>query len=202
MTTDTVAHTEVDSAEQEQDDAAPASRVRITQNSTTTGTRKRRVDLDMGGYRYSARCPKLVVWSDMAGIIADQAHSRADRRRNGDTERADSERITTDRLRITAAMQHFLRGCLSAADWDAIEGDLRDPDDDLDVPDLWGAGLRLIVEFRPDMEADMKTIGMRMPAELATLEKQIDPDTGLLRQPDESAAAPRTARPAKAGRKR
>lgn len=198
--TDTAAVAEVDSTDRETDDAAPPSRVRIEQQSTTRGTRARKVDLDMGGYRYAARCPKLVVWSDMATIISEQAASRADRRRAGDTAPAESGRITTDRLRITSAMQHFLRGCLSAADWHAIEGDLSDPDDDLDIPDLWAAGLRLLVEFRPDMEQDMKMIGMRMPAELSTLESQIDPDTGMLRAPAEPAPAARTPRPAKAAK--
>lgn len=189
------ADVDVDSTEQAAADQAGPTRRRISQPNIGRGERVRKVDLDLGAYRYDARCPKLIVWSDMAGIIADQAAgNRASRRKAGDDAPAESARITTDRIRLTTAVTHFLRGCLTSDDWSAIEGDLANPDDDLDVPDLWAAGLRLIVEFRPDMEVMSKSIGMKIPGEIGKLAEQIDPDTGLLTDPEPAppaAAAPR-----------
>jgi hypothetical protein len=189
------ADVDVDSTEQAAADQAGPTRRRIAQPNIGRGERARRVDLELGGYEYTARCPKLIVWSDMAGIIAEQGGSRRERRRAGDTEPAESSRITTDRIRLTQAVTHFLQGCLSADDWAAIAQDLNNPDDDLDVPDLWAAGLRLVAEFLPDMKGMAKSIGMKIPGELDKLADRIDPQTGLLTEdepaPAKAAPAPR-----------
>lgn len=200
MSTTAAAEVEVDSSDAEQDDQAPPSRRRLVeQPSLGRGERARKVDLNLGGYAYTARCPKLVVWTDMASIIEEQAGSRRERRRAGDTERADTPRLTTDRIRLTQAMQHFLRGCLSAADWADLEHDLGDPDNDLDLPDLWAAGIKMVVEFEPDMREMAKQIGMKVPGSIAALAGVVDPATGAITS-DEPVKAP--AKKATAARKR
>jgi len=177
------------------DDAGPTRR-RITSSSLGRGERVRKVDVEIGEYVYTGRCPKLVVWSDLASIIADQAPgSRGDRRRKGDTAPAEG-RISTDRLRLTQGMQHFLRGCLTAADFSDMNSDLQDPDNDLDIPDLWAAGLKLLIEFRPDMEVMAKSIGMKIPAEIGALADRINDDGSIEPEPE-----PEPARPRPAGRK-
>lgn len=196
MTETAVADVPVDStATAAADDAGPTRR-RIAASSLGRGERVRKVDAEIGEYVYTVRCPKLVVWSDMASIIAEQAPgSRGDRRRKGDTAPAEG-RVSTDRLRLTQGMQHFLRGCLTAADWSDLSADMQDPDNDLDIPDLWAAGLKLLVEFRPDMEEMAKSIGMKIPAEIGALADRINDDGSIAPEPE---PAPAPARPA--GRK-
>jgi hypothetical protein len=193
MTETAVADVAVDStATAAADDAGPTRR-RISSTNLGRGERVRKVDVEVGEYVYTVRCPKLVVWSDMASIIAEQAGgSRGDRRRKGDTAPAEG-RVTTDRLRLTQAMQHFLRGCMTAADWHDLESDLADPDNEVDIPDLWAAGLKLLVEFRGDMEAMAKTIGMKIPAEIGALAERINADGTIEPEPE---PAPAPARPA------
>ena len=193
-----VAQVDVDSTEREQHDQAGGSRRRVAQPSMGRGSRTRIVPLELGGYEYDARSPKLVVWSDMATIIEEQAQgSRAARRSAGDTDGAGATRVTTDRLKLTSAVTHFLRGCLSSADWSGVEADLADPDNDIDLPDLWAAGLKLIAEFRPDMEEQAKKIGMRIPEAVNVLAERYDPQTGApVDEPAPKArkAAAKTAR--------
>lgn len=171
MTTAAAAEAEVDSTGQQQADDAGPTRRKIVTESLGAGERRRVVDVQIGGYEYDARCPKLVVWTDLAQIIADQrGASRSDRRKAGDKAPAADGRVTTDRVRLTQAMTHFLRGCLTSADWDAIEVDLGDPDNDLDIPDLWAAGIKLVIEFKPDMQEMANSIGMKVPAVLDQLD--------------------------------
>lgn len=187
------AEVDVDSSEREQSNAGGSTRRRVEQSPLSRGHRTRTVTLQIGGYEYDARCPKLVVWSGMAEIIGEQVRgNRAARRAAGDTSPAEQSRVTTDRLRLTSGVTHFLRGCLSSADWADIDADLSDPDQDLDVPDLWAAGLRLVAEFRPDMEQMSRSIGMKIPGEVTTLTDMIDEETGLLK-PVEQADAPAKA---------
>jgi hypothetical protein len=201
MTTPAAA-VDVDSTEREQADASGSTRRRVEQASIGRGERTRTVTLRLGGYEYDARCPKLVVWSGMAEIIAEQVRgNRSSRRAAGDTSPADQSRVTTDRLRLTSGVTHFLRGCLSAADWADIDQDLADPDNDLDIPDLWAAGLKLIAEFRPDMESMSRSIGMKIPGEVTSLTDMIDPETGLLAEP-EQPVKPAKAAPRKSARRR
>ena len=187
------------------DDQTPARR-RIKTTPLGRGERVRKVDVEIGEYAYTARCPKLIVWQDMAGIIEDQARgSRGDRRKKGDREPAESTRVTTDRIRLTTAVSHFLRGCLTAADWSDIERDLSNPDDELDTPDLWAAGLALIIEFKPDMETMAKSIGMKIPESIGHLADRIGDDGLLIDEPEPEPDAARPARksaPRKAAAKR
>jgi len=191
------AEVDVDSSEREQNNAAGSTRRRVEQTGLGRGERARTVTLQLGEYEYDARCPKLVVWSGMAEIIAEQVRgNRSTRRAAGDTAPAEQSRVTTDRLRLTNGVTHFLRGCLSAADWADIDSDLGDPDSDLDIPDLWAAGLKLIAEFRPDMESMSKSIGMKIPGEVTKLTDMIDPDTGLLTplaEPEQPVKASKSA---------
>jgi hypothetical protein len=190
------AGTDVDSAEQVAADEQGPTRRKIVTESLSAGERRRVVDVQIGGYEYDARCPKLVVWTDLAQIIADQRGNRSDRRKAGDKQPAGEGRVTTDRIRLTQAMTHFLRGCLTSADWEAIEVDLADPDNDLDIPDLWAAGVKLIVEFKPDMRDMATRIGMKVPNVL----DQLDADTIANAQRGDQAPAP--AAPKSAPRKR
>lgn len=186
MTTAPAASVDVDSSDAEQHADQGTTRRRVETPRMGAGERKRSVDVQIGEYEYTARCPKLVVWQDMAQIIeAQQSRSRSDRRRAGDRQPAAEGRVTTDRVKLTAAMTHFLRGCLSSADWAAIEADLSDPDDDLDIPDLWAAGVQLVVEFKPDMKTMADSIGMKVPAVLDKLAERIGPDGQLVDEPDE-----------------
>jgi hypothetical protein len=187
--TDTAAaSTDVDSSGRQQDDEQPATRRRVAQPSLGRGERVRSVELELGGYEYTVRCPKLVVWNDMAQIIAEQrGGGRSERRRAGDKAPADDVRVTVDRVRLTQAVQLFLRGCMSAADWSGVEGDLNEPDNDLDLPDLWAAGLKLIIEFKPDMMAMADEIGMKIPGVLDKLADRIGPDGQL--EPEQAPAA-------------
>lgn len=181
------AEVDVDSTGQQQADAAGPTRRRIVTESLGTGERRRVVDVQIGPYVYDARCPKLVVWTDLAQIIADQRPTnRSDRRKAGDRTPAADGRVTTDRIRLTQAMTHFLRGCLTSADWQAIESDLSDPDSDLDVPDLWASGLKLILEFKSDMTAMAGRIGMKVPTVLDNLNE----DTVKIHQPAPDNAVP------------
>lgn len=194
--TQAVAQVDVDNDRAQADDDAGTTRRRIRANSLGRGERARRVDVEIGDYVYLARCPKLVVWQGMAEIIAEQAQgSRGDRRRKGDTAPAESTRVTTDRVRLTSAIQHFLRGCLTAADWADLESDLGNPDDELDIADLWAAGLRLVVEFRADMDVMAKSIGMKIPGEIGALADRIDDQGNIAPEPEPAPA------PAAAGRK-
>jgi hypothetical protein len=195
MTTAAAAGTDVDSTEQQQADEQGPTRRKIVTESLGAGERRRVVDVQIGGYEYDARCPKLVVWTDLAQIIADQRGNRSDRRKAGDKQPAGEGRVTTDRIRLTQAMTHFLRGCLTSADWEAIEVDLADPDDDLDIPDLWAAGVKLIVEFKPDMQDMANRIGMKVPAVL----DQLGPDT--INQAHAGEQAPPPAAPRSRPRK-
>jgi hypothetical protein len=198
MTAETAVDVTVD--EPPADDQTPARR-RIKTTPLGRGERVRKVDVEIGEFEYTARCPKLIVWQDMAGIIEDQARgSRGDRRKKGDRAPAESTRVTTDRIRLTTAVSHFLRGCLTAADWQDIERDLSDPDDELDTPDLWAAGLALIVEFKPDMTIMAKSIGMKTPESIGHLADRIG-DDGLLVDEPEDEPAPAPAPPRKAARK-
>lgn len=194
MTT-AVVGADVDSTAATEADQAGPTRRRVATPSMGAGERKRVVDVVIGEYEYDARCPKLVVWTDMAQIIEQQRGNRSERRRAGDQAPAAEGRVTTDRIRLTQAVSHFLRGCLSAADWDAIDVDLANPDSELDLPDLWASGLKLIIEFRPDMEAMAASIGMKVPGVLDQLADKID-ENGRLK-PDEPEPAP-TARKAPA----
>lgn len=187
---------DVDSTAQQAADQAPSSRRRVAQPSMGRTERARLVDLEIGGYAYDARCPKLVVWTDMASLIEEQRGTRRERRRAGDRAPAEDTRVTSDRIRLTQAVTHFLRGCLSAADWSEIERDLADPDNDLDLPDLWGAGMRLIVEFQPDMQDMAKKIGMRIPTVLEELAERIGPD-GSITDAEPAPAKPARKAPAK-----
>lgn len=191
MTTDTttVAETDVDAQDETGDEPR---RRRIRSTPLGRGERARKVDVEIGDYLYAARCPKLVVWQDMASIIEEQAMPRGERRRRGDRQPAAAGRVTTDRIRLTSAVTLFLRGCLTAADWHDLERDLGNPDDELDVPDLWAAGLSLVVEFRPDMEDMAKRIGMKIPESIGTLAEQIGED-GLLIDPPSDPAPPAPA---------
>lgn len=190
MTTDTVvAETDVDDRAETGDEPR---RRRIRTTPLGRGERIRKVDVEIGDYLYAARCPKLVVWQEMASIIEEQALSRGERRRRGDREPAAGGRVTTDRIRLTSAVTLFLRGCLTAADWNDLQRDLGNPDDELDVPDLWAAGLSLVVEFRPDMEEMAKRIGMKIPESIGTLASQIG-DDGLLVDPPSDPAPPAPA---------
>lgn len=181
MTDTAVAGADVDSSAQQTADEQGSTRRRVANPSMGRGERQRKVDVVLGGYEYTARCPKLVTWTDMATIIEEQrAGSRRERRRAGDTERAEDVRVTTDRIRITQAMTHFLRGCLSAADWQDLEQDLGDADNDLDLPDLWAAGMTLVVEFAPDMREMAKAIGMKVPGAIDQLANRITPEGKLV----------------------
>jgi hypothetical protein len=186
MTTAAAAEVEVDSTAQQDADEQGPTRRKIVTESLSAGERRRVVDVQIGEYEYDARCPKLVVWTDLAGIIADQRGNRSDRRKAGDKQPAGEGRVTTDRIRLTQAMTHFLRGCLTSADWEAIERDLADPDDDLDIPDLWAAGVKLVVEFKPDMKDMANRIGMKVPAVL----DQLDADTIADAQQGDQAPPP------------
>ncbi len=197
------AEVDVDSTGQQQADEQGPTRRKITTPNMSEGERRRVVDVQIGEYEYDARCPKLVVWTDMAQIIAEQSgRARSDRRRAGDKERAAEGRITTDRIKLTSAMTHFLRGCLTAADWAAIDADLSDPDSDLDLPDLWAAGVQLVVEFKPDMQAMAQRIGMKVPAVLDKIADRIDPDTGEIKDEPAAAKKPVKSAPRKAARGR
>lgn len=198
MTTAAAAEAEVDSTGQQQADDAGPTRRKIVTESLGAGERRRVVDVQIGGYEYDARCPKLVVWTDLAQIIADQrGASRSDRRKAGDKAPAADGRVTTDRVRLTQAMTHFLRGCLTSADWDAIEVDLGDPDNDLDIPDLWAAGIKLVIEFKPDMQEMANSIGMKVPAVLDQLDAATLSDA---QRGDQATAKPAPAKRAARGR--
>lgn len=168
--TDTAAVAEVDSGTRERPDGLTARRVVQAGPPLGEGQRTRVVDVDLGEYRYEARPPKLVVWSDMAQLIDEQQpqRNRGERRRAG--ERADVEpTIAVDKLKLTSALSHFIRGCLSRGDWAHVEQQLGDPDTALDIPDLWAAGLKLVVEFAPDMREMSAAIGMKVPAIVGAL---------------------------------
>lgn len=198
MTTAAAAEAEVDSTGQQAADDAGPTRRKIVTESLGAGERRRVVDVQIGGYEYDARCPKLVVWTDLAQIIADQrGASRSDRRKAGDRQPAADGRVTTDRVRLTQAMTHFLRGCLTSADWDAIEVDLGDPDNDLDIPDLWAAGIKLVIEFKPDMQEMANSIGMKVPAVLDQLDAATLSDA---QRGDQAPAKPAPAKRAARGR--
>lgn len=187
---------DVDSTERAEDVEQGPTRRRIETPELSKGERRRVVTVGMGEYEYDARCPKLVVWTDMAQIIAEQAGNRSDRRKKGDKAPAESGRVTVDKIRLTQGMTHFLRGCLTAADWEAIDRDLGDPDSDLDLPDLWAAGVQLVVEFKPDMQEMSTRIGMKVPGVLDHLADRIDPDTGEIRLHDLAEKKPAVAKSA------
>lgn len=200
MTT-AVVGADVDSTAATEADQAGPTRRRIATPSMGAGERKRVVDAVIGEYEYDARCPKLVVWTDMATIIEQQRGNRSERRRAGDQTPAAEGRVTTDRIRLTQAVSHFLRGCLSAADWEQIDVDLANPDSELDLPDLWAAGLKLIIEFRPDMEAMAASIGMKVPGVLDQLADKIDEHGRLKPDPEPAPAARKAPARKAAGRK-
>jgi hypothetical protein len=200
MTTAAAAEAEVDSTGQQQADDAGPTRRKIVTESLGAGERRRVVDVQIGAYEYDARCPKLVVWTDLAQIIADQrGASRSDRRKAGDKTPAAEGRVTTDRVRLTQAMTHFLRGCLTSGDWDAIEADLGDPDNDLDIPDLWAAGIKLVIEFKPDMREMAEHIGMKVPNVLEKIDTAAFENAGDQPPP---APAKRAARGGRGSRAR
>lgn len=184
----------------------PATRRRVQTPTMNDSAKRRVVPLEMGGYEYDARCPKLVVWTDMATIIAEQnPRSRSERRKAGDTAPVAEGRITTDRIKLTSAMSHFLRGCLTSGDWAAIEADLADPDSDLDLPDLWASGVQLVVEFKPDMQDMAAAIGMKVPGVLDKIDQRIDATGKIIddEQPAPTKRAPgkpRKSTPAKRAR--
>jgi hypothetical protein len=172
-----------DSTEREQHDSAGPTRRRIKSTPMGRGERVRAVDCEIGDFEYTVRCPKLIVWQGMAEVIEEQtAGSRSDRRRKGERGPAAAGRVTTDRIRLTSAISTFLRGCMTAQDWQALNEDLTDPGNDLDTPDLWAAGLALVAEFRPDMEEQATRIGMKIPAVIGKLLDQVG-DDGLLKNP-------------------
>lgn len=197
MTTETV---EV-AVEQPEEHDQPTRR-RIQSTPLSRGERVRKVDVEIGDYLYTARCPKLIVWQDMAGVIEEQTlMPRGERRRRGDREPAAATRVTTDRIRLTTAVTMFLRGCLTAADWHDLQTDLSDPDNEVDTPDLWAAGLKLVVEFQPDMKAMAARIGMKIPESIGALADNIG-DDGLLKDPPSDPAPPASAPGRKATGKR
>jgi hypothetical protein len=138
---------------------------RVVAPTLGAGERRRQVPVQIGEYEYSARCPKLVIWTDMAQLVEDQqGGNRAARRKSGA-----GPGLTVDRVRLTSALSHFIAGCLSPADWSHVQGQLDDSDNDIDLPDLWAAGMALVIEFYPDAKTMMEAMGMKTPKALEKL---------------------------------
>ena len=198
---DAVVDVPVDSTERAEQDAAGSTRRRVQQDHLAA--ERRRVDWQLGAYEYAARAPKLIVWQQVATMLSEQiSGNRGTRRRSGDRERADTPRVSMDRIRLTSALTHFIRGCVSADDWADIEADLADPDNTLDTPDLWASGFKLVIEFQPDMSEACKAIGMKMMPEISALTDAIDPDTGLLKNTEAADEQPKPAKKTTAKRRR
>lgn len=165
---------------------------RIVAPTLGAGERRREVPVQIGEYEYSARCPKLVIWTDMAQLVEDQQGNRAARRKSGA-----EPGITVDRVRLISALTHFIAGCLSPADWAHVQGQLDDSDNDVDVPDLWAAGMALVIEFYPDAAAMMKAMGMKTPKALEKLADQ----SGTPASTPAAAGGRATARKVSGGKK-
>lgn len=175
---------EVDSGTSNQPSGASARHVGAAPMGA--GARDRSVPVRLGEYEYTARVPKLIVWQGLAELLQEQHGNRASRRAAA-AGRAEVA-VSVDRVRLTSALSHFLRGCLSRMDWSHVEAQLDDGDADLDIPDLWAAGLLLVAEFEPDMRRMAEAIGMKMPEQISALV--------------ESATKPANAKAAKAPAKR
>ncbi|MEV4122923.1 hypothetical protein [Micromonospora sp. NPDC049645] len=141
---------------------------RIVAPTLGAGERRREVPVQIGEYEYSARCPKLVIWTDMAQLVEDRVEGNRAARRKAGAEPG----ITVDRVRLTSALSHFIAGCLSPNDWTHVQGQLEDSDNDVDLPDLWAAGMALVIEFYPDAKAMMDAMGMKTPKALGKLVDQ------------------------------